>query len=101
MGEHVTEWLREIDAAAMETFDFGARADAKRKAGSRRKAYRRGLREVSDVAGRGRGRELAEWIQEQIRTEERFPSAREVRKRGAKLVRESGGEVSTGAWLGA
>ena len=101
MSEQVTEWLREIDRAAMETFDVGARADAKRKAGSRRKAYERGLREVSDVAGEPQGQELADWIAAEIERREEFPSAREVRKRGAKIVRESGHEVSTGAWLGA
>lgn len=101
MSDDVTEWLKEIDDVVMETFDFGDRTDAKRTAGSRRKAYERGLTEVHDVEGERGGRQLFNWIQEQIRNEERFPSAREVRKRGAKILRESGHEVSTGNWLGA
>jgi hypothetical protein len=101
MPEQVSQWLREIDEAAVETSGVGARADAKRKAGSRRMSYERGLQEVGDVAGEPQGQELADWIAEEIRSEERFPSAREVRKRGAKIVRESGHEVSTGSWLGA
>lgn len=56
---------------------------------------------MRDVAGEAQGRELADWIAEEIRSEERFPSAREVRKRGAKILRESGHEVSAGSWLGA
>lgn len=59
MSDDITEWLHRIDAAVMETFGFGARADAKRKAGSRRRAYERALREVRDVAGPSRGRELS------------------------------------------
>lgn len=101
MTDDITEWLHRIDAAVMETFDFGARADAKRKAGSRRRAYERALRETRDVAGHSRGRELSNWIEEEIRTRERFPSAREVRKRGAGLLRQEGHQVSTGNWLGA
>lgn len=44
---------------------------------------------------------LAEWIREEIRTQESFPSARTVRKQGARICRESGHDVSTGSWLDA
>ena len=101
MSDDVTEWLRRIDGAVMETFGFGARADAKRKAGSRRRSYERTLREVRDVAGTAAGRELANWIESEIRTEHRFPKVRAVRKRGTSIVREHGHEVSTANWLGA
>lgn len=101
MTDDITEWLHRIDSAVMESFDFGARADAKRKAGSRRRAYERALRETRDVAGPTRGRELSNWIEEEIRTKGRFPSAREVRQRGASLLRQDGHQVSTGNWLGA
>lgn len=97
MSDDVTGWLHRNDAATTETFDLGARSDARRKAGARRKAYRRALPEVPDVAGPTRGRELSEWIQEEIRSGERFPSVREVRERGAEINREG----ATGNWLGA
>jgi hypothetical protein len=101
MRDDITEWRHRIDAAVMEPFDFGARADARRTAGSRRRASERTLREVRDVAGPARGRDLSDWIEEEIRTRKLVPSAREVRKRGAGILRVSGHEVSTGNWLGA
>ena len=101
MGEFTRERLREIDETTQEVFDLGTREAAKRKEGSRRTAYEKGIREVRDVAGKPAARELAEWIQEEIRSMEKFPTARRVRKRGAAICRESGHEVSTGSWLGA
>lgn len=101
MSDDITEWLRGIDRAAMATFDFDARADAKRKAGSRRRAYERVLREVRDVAGAAAGRELSTLIETEIRTERRFPPARTVRERGTSIVSEHGHEVPTDNWLGA
>lgn len=101
MSERVREWLRQIDEAVLETFDVATRERAKQKAGSRRNAYEKGLREVRDVAGTGAATELAAWIEEEIRTERRFPSARDVRQRGAEICRHEGHEVSTGSWLGA
>lgn len=93
--------LAQIDQTTQDEFDLGTREAAKRKEGSRRNAYQKGLREVQNVAGKDAARELAEWIQEEIRTAERFPTARNVRKRGAKICREHGHEISTGSWLGA
>lgn len=98
---YVRERLEEIDGAIQDTFDVASRSKAKQKAGSRRKAYRKGIEEVKDVAGKSAAGELAEWIESEIRTRERFPTAREVRKQGASICREHGAEVSTGAWLGA
>ena len=101
MSTFVKETVAEIDQTTQETFDLGTREAAKRKEGSRRSAYEKGIREVRDVAGSEAARELAEWIKEEIRTEKRFPSARSVRKEGARICRNHGHEVSTGSWLGA
>ena len=95
------ELLGEIDETTREVFDLATLADAKRREGSRRNSYEKALREVQDIVGQAAGRALADWIQAEIRKREDFPSAREVRKRGARLCRENGHEVSTGSWLGA
>lgn len=97
----VKDRVRDIDAVVQEVFDVASRDQAKEKAGSRRKAYKQGIQEVRDIAGKPQAEKLASWIENQIRTRERFPSAREVRKHGAKICRESGAEISTGSWLGA
>lgn len=101
MSQFVADRLAEIDRTTQDVFDLATRADARRREGSRRNAYEKGIREVRNVAGSDAARELAEWISEEIRTRERFPSARSVRKRGARICREHGHEVSTGSWLGA
>lgn len=93
--------LAQIDQTTQDEFDLGTREAAKRKEGSRRNAYQKGIREVQDVAGKDAARELTEWIQGEIRTANRFPTARSVRKRGATICRDRGHEVSTGSWLGA
>ena len=93
--------VRKIDAVAQDVFDVASRQQAKEKAGSRRKAYKKGIEEVKDVAGKREAETLAEWIESEIRSRERFPTAREVRKQGADICRQSGYEVSTGSWLGA
>jgi len=101
MSQFVTERLAEIDQTTQEVFDLATRADARRREGSRRNAYQKGIRAVRDTAGSDAARELTEWIQTEIRTKEQFPSARSVRKRGAQICREYGHEISTGSWLGA
>lgn len=101
MSQFVKDTLAEIDATTQETFDLATRDAAKRKEGSRRKAYEKGIREVRDIAGKDAALELAEWIQEEIRTDERFPKARSVRKQGARICRDHGHDISTGSWLGA
>lgn len=98
---YVRDRVREIDKVVQEVFDVASRQQAKKKAGSRRKAYEKGIREVRDIAGKPQAEKLAEWIEDEIRSRERFPSAREVRKQGAEICRQSGHEVSTGSWLGA
>ena len=98
---YVNDRVREIDAVVQDVFDVDSRRQAKEKAGSRRKAYEKGIREVRDIAGKPQAERLAEWIEDEIRSRERFPSARDVRKRGAEICRESGHSVSTGSWLGA
>lgn len=101
MSQFVKDMLAEIDRTTKEEFDLASRRAAERKEGSRRNAYRKGIREVRDIAGKDAARELTEWIQEEIRTNQRLPSARTVRKQGAKICREYGKDVSTGSWLGA
>lgn len=98
---YVRDRVREIDRVVQDVFDVADRQQAKETAGSRRKAYRKGIQEVRDIAGKPQAEELAAWIEHEIRSRERFPSAREVRKQGAEIVRQSGHEVSTGSWLGA
>ena len=93
--------LDEIDQTTQEVFDLATRADAKRREGSRRNSYQKALKEVNNIAGQSAARALADWIQAEIRQNERFPNARDVRQRGAQLCRENGHEVSTGSWLGA
>jgi hypothetical protein len=101
MSQFTDDLLAEIDRTTQEEFDLGTREAAKRKEGSRRNAYKKGLREVQSISGTDAARELAEWIQGEIRTNGRFPTARTVRKRGAKICRDRGSEISTGSWLGA
>lgn len=101
MSELRDELLRDIDETIQDVFDLGTRRKAREKAASRRKAYRKGIEEVRDIAGEEQARALAEWIQTEIRSDEQFPSARNVRQRGAELCRERGESVSTGSWLGA
>lgn len=101
MSEQVADWVREIDETAQDVFDLATRKDAKRKAGSRRKAYEKGLREVRHVAGNDQAQELADWITDEMRSKERFPTARDVRQQGAAICRRNGHEVSSGSWLGA
>ncbi len=101
MTDHAKKLLRKIDEAAVEALDVADREHAKQKAGSRRDAYEKGLNEVERIAGKPQARKLAEWIQDQIRERETFPSAREVRNHGAQICRKSGHDVSTNDWLGA
>lgn len=101
MNDVTRELLGAIDRSTEETFDLGTRAAAKRKEGSRRNAYRKGIEAVREIAGKDAARELAEWIEAEIRTEERLPPARSVRKRGARICRDHGHDISTGSWLGA
>lgn len=96
----VEESLREIDAVALDVLDVATRAQAKRKAGGRRDAYKKALRETRDIAGGDGARDLADWIQNRIRTQSAFPSARSVRKQGADICRSRGYAVPSDSWLG-
>ena len=101
MSDLSEELLGDIDETAVEVFELGRRRQAKRKGKSRRKAYAKGIEEVRDIAGKEAARELAARIEADMRANERFPSARQVRQWGAELCRERGHSVSTGSWLGA
>lgn len=97
----VKEALREIDEAVRDVFDLGTRRQAKQKEGSRRTVYEKSLREVKEVASEEEMEALKQWVIQSIRKDERFPSGRETRKRGAQLCRDSGHSVPTGSFLGA
>lgn len=97
----IEEQLREIDAAAAEVFDLASRREAKEKAGSQRKAYGKAIRATREIAGRSASGELVEWIIEEIRTTQEFPTSRQVRKQGAEICRAMDREVPTDSWLGA
>lgn len=101
MSAVTKELLAEIDEATQAAFDLGTRNAAKRKEGSRRKAYEKGIKEVNSLAGRDAARELTDWIIDEIEEKQALPSARQVRKRGARICRNHGEEISTGSWLGA
>jgi hypothetical protein len=101
VSQFTKEMLAQIDQTTQDEFDLGTRAAAKRKEGSRRNAYEKGIREVQNIAGKDAARELTEWIENEIRTSGRFPTARSVRKRGAKICRDREHEISAGSWLGA
>lgn len=101
MSAVTKELLAEIDEATQAAFDLGTRNAAKRKEGSQRKAYEKGIKEVNDLAGRDAARELADWITAEIEEKRKLPSARQVRKHGARICRDHGEEISTGSWLGA
>lgn len=97
----IKEEMAGIERTVDETFDVNRKRDAKRKAQSQKKVYRKALEEVQRIAGNDPMRELAEWIRERIREGDEPPSGRAVRKKGAAICRENGNEVSTGSWLGA
>ena len=101
MTDFASDLMGDIDERALDVFDLAARREAKHDAGSRRDAYERGIEEVRSIAGKAQARDLVAWIQAEMRERVAYPSAREVRKQGARICRESGHEVSTGDWLGA
>ncbi len=101
MSAVTKEFLTEIDETTQEVFDLGTIRAAKRKEGSRRKAYEKGIKEVNAIAGRDAARELTDWIIQEIADKQTLPTARRVRKRGARICRDHGEEISTGSWLGA
>ncbi|MFC6940692.1 hypothetical protein ACFQE8_12070 [Salinirubellus sp. GCM10025818] len=97
----VREALQAIDESVKDAFDLGTRRQAKQKEGSRRNVYEKSLREVQQVAGDEEMEALKRWIIQSIREDERFPSGRETRKRGAQICRDSGHNIPTGSFLGA
>lgn len=97
----VREALQAIDETVKDVFDLGTRRQAKQKEGSRRNVYEKSLREVQQVAGDEEMKALKRWIIQSIRENERFPSGRETRKRGAQICRDSGHSIPTGSFLGA
>lgn len=97
----VREALQAIDETVKDVFDLGTRRQAKQKEGSRRNVYEKSLREVQQVAGDEEMKALKRWIMQSIRENERFPSGRETRKKGAQICRDSGHSIPTGSFLGA
>lgn len=101
MASLTTELLHQIDETVQDVFDLGTRREAQRREGSRRRVYEKAIRETGNIAGDPAATALATWIQAYVQEHESFPSGRTVRKRGAKICRENGYEISTGSWLGA
>ena len=97
----VSEALRAIDETVRDVFDLGTRRQAKQKEGSRRNVYEKSLRKVKRVAGDEEMEALKGWIIQSIRENERFPSGRDPRKKGAQICRDSGHSIPTGSFLGA
>lgn len=73
-----------------ETLDVARKRNAKKKAKTRLKVYRKALEEVQQIAGNDSMRELADWIRNQIREREVPPSGRSVRKKGPRSVAITG-----------
>ena len=96
---NVNEVLKSIDAAKDESLTESEKRESQYD--RRRQAYKKAIREVRGTAGNDEARELADWIEARIREDGQLPRAREVRQKGADVVRESGHSVSTGSWLGA
>lgn len=101
MSQLERELLDQIDDTVQDVFDLGTRREAQRREGSRRTVYEKALKETQAIAGDGGATALAQWLQEEIRENQSFPSGRDVRQRGARICRENGHQVSTGSWLGA
>lgn len=101
MSELERELIEQIDATVQDVFDLGTRREAQRREGSRRTVYKKALKETRSIAGDGGATALAQWLQDEIKERETFPSGREVRQRGARICRENGHQISTGSWLGA
>lgn len=93
--------LQQVDEVALEVLDVWTRQDAKEKAGSRRVAYQKALEETRDIAGREAAEELRQWIENKIRTDEKFPASRQVRKQGADICRSRDHPIPNDSWLGA
>ena len=96
---NVNEVLKSIDAAKDESLSESEKRNSQYD--RRRQAYKKAIREVRGTAGNDEARELADWIETRIREDGELPRAREVRQKGADVVRESGHSVSAGSWLGA
>jgi hypothetical protein len=97
----VNEALRATDDTVKEVFDLGIRREAKRNEGARRNVYEKSPREVKQVAGDEEMEALERWLVQSSREDDRFPSGRETRKRGAQICRDSGHSIPTGSFSGA
>ncbi len=95
----MNEVIKSIDAARDESLSESRKRESEYD--RRRQAYKKAIREVRGTAGNDEARALADWIEARIRDDGELPRAREVRQKGADVVRESGRSVSTGSWLGA
>ena len=97
----VTQSMKHIDRAVEDVIGTHEQYEAEKEGQSRRRVYEKSLEEVQRAAGNTEATELARWIEGQIRDEKKFPSGKQVRKKGAEIVRDAGHSVSTNDWLGA
>lgn len=85
----VNATLREIDAVKDEV--LGSHEEC----GSRRKAYKKTLKEVKRTCGNHASTDLADWIEAQIREQRKLPKGRRVRQQGADICRDHGHTITT------
>ena len=91
----VNATIREIDGIKNEV--LGSHEEYQ----SRRKAYKKTLKEVKRTCGSDASADLADWIKTRIREQRKLPKGRRVRQQGADICRERGHTITTNDWLGA
>lgn len=92
--------MKHVDRTVEDVLDAREQYEAKKEGRSRRRVYEKSIEEVRDVAGPTEAKQLAQWIEGQIRETKELPSGRSVRKRGGEICREAGHSVSVNDWLG-
>ncbi len=97
----IKQSMRDIDRAVEDTVGTHEQYEAKKEGRSRRRVYEKSIEEVRKTAGKTEAERLAMWIETTIREEEKLPSGKQVRKKGAEICRDVGEAVSTNDWLGA
>lgn len=97
----IKQSMQDIDRAVEDVIGTHEKYEAKKDGRSRRRAYEKSIEEVRKTAGKTEAERLATWIETTIRDEQKLPSSRKVRKKGAEICRDVGESVSTNDWLGA
>jgi Zn ribbon nucleic-acid-binding protein len=93
--------MKHIDRTVEDVIGAHEQYETDKEGQSRRRAYEQSIEAVHDTAGKTEAKRLARWSEDRIRDEKELPSGRQVRKKGAEIVRDAGHQVSTNDWLGA